>query len=77
MMIQNSTDFQNYVVWICENGTWRIPAWQYREGKWYSPYGIENQAHVAPDQEQVGQSLCSTRLGLSVTYGERLLSLGG
>jgi transglutaminase-like putative cysteine protease len=42
-VIQNSTDFQNYIVWICENGTWKIPDWEYRSGKWYSPYGIENQ----------------------------------
>jgi transglutaminase-like putative cysteine protease len=41
-VIQNSTDFQNYVVWICENGTWKIPDWEYRGGKWYSAYGIEN-----------------------------------
>jgi Transglutaminase-like superfamily len=41
-VIQNSTDFQNYVIWICENGTWRIPDWEYRAGKWYSAYAIEN-----------------------------------
>jgi hypothetical protein len=41
-VIQNSTDFQNYVIWICENGTWKIPEWEYRLGKWYSVYGIEN-----------------------------------
>ncbi len=41
-VIQNSTDFQNYIIWICENGTWKIPDWQYRDGKWYSPFGIEN-----------------------------------
>jgi hypothetical protein len=41
-VIQNSTDFQNYIVWICENGTWKIPEWEYRDAKWYSPYGIEN-----------------------------------
>ena len=41
-VIQNSTDFQNYVIWICENGTWKIPEWDYRAGKWFSPYGIEN-----------------------------------
>jgi hypothetical protein len=41
-VIQNSTDFQNYVIWIRENGTARIPDWEYRGGKWYSPYGIEN-----------------------------------
>ena len=41
-LIQNSTDFQNYVIWICEDGTWKQPDWEYRDGKWYSPYGIEN-----------------------------------
>ena len=41
-VIQNSTDFQNYVIWIFENGTWKMPDWQYRDGKWYSPFGIEN-----------------------------------
>jgi hypothetical protein len=42
-VIQNSSDFQNYVVWICEDGTWKIPDWEYREGKWYSAYGLQNQ----------------------------------
>ena len=41
-LIQNSTDFQNYVIWICEDGTWKIADWVFRRGKWYSPYGIEN-----------------------------------
>ena len=41
-LIQNSTDFQNYVIWIRENGTGKQPDWEYRGGKWYSPYGIEN-----------------------------------
>ena len=41
-VIQNSTDFQNYVIWMCENGTWKIADWEYRGGKWYSRYGIEN-----------------------------------
>ena len=41
-LIQNSTDFQNYVVWLCEDGTWKIADWEYRGGKWYSTYGIEN-----------------------------------
>jgi len=41
-VLQNSTDFQNYVIWICENGTWKQPDWDYRDGKWYSTYGIEN-----------------------------------
>ncbi len=41
-LIQNSTDFQNYVIWICEDGRWKQPDWEYRHGKWFSPYGIEN-----------------------------------
>jgi transglutaminase-like putative cysteine protease len=41
-VIQNSTDFQNYIVWLCENGTWKIADWEYRGGRWLSPYGIEN-----------------------------------
>ncbi len=41
-VIQNSTDFQNYVIWIRENGVWKIADWEYRGGKWFSPYGIEN-----------------------------------
>jgi hypothetical protein len=41
-LIQNSTDFQNYVIWIREDGTWKQPDWVYRDGKWSSPYGIEN-----------------------------------
>ncbi len=41
-LIQNSTDFQNYVIWIQEAGTWKQPDWEYRGGKWFSPYQIEN-----------------------------------
>ncbi len=41
-LIQNNNDFQNYVVWVCENGIWKQPDWEYRGGNWYSPYGIEN-----------------------------------
>lgn len=41
-LIQNNTDFQNYVIWIREGGTWKQPDWEYRDSKWYSPYGIEN-----------------------------------
>jgi transglutaminase-like putative cysteine protease len=41
-LIQNSTDFQNYVIWVRENGIWKQPDWEYRNGKWYSPHGIEN-----------------------------------
>jgi len=28
-LIQNSTDFQNYVIWIRENGTDKQPDWEY------------------------------------------------
>jgi Transglutaminase-like superfamily len=41
-VIQNNTDFQNYVIWIVEDGTSKTPDWEYRSGRWYSPYGIEN-----------------------------------
>jgi transglutaminase-like putative cysteine protease len=41
-LIQNSTDFQNYVIWIREDGTWKQPDWEFRDGKWFSPYHIEN-----------------------------------
>ncbi len=41
-VIQNSTDFQNYVIWLREDGTGKQPEWDYRDGKWYSAYGIEN-----------------------------------
>ena len=30
------------MIWIREDGRWKGPGWEYREGKWYSPYGIEN-----------------------------------
>jgi Transglutaminase-like superfamily len=51
-LIQNSTDFQNYVIWICEDGRWKIADWEYRSGQWHSPYGIENRRtfrKVAPN----------------------------
>ncbi len=41
-LIQNNTDFQNYVIWIREDGAWKQPDWEYRDGKWHSPYRIEN-----------------------------------
>ena len=41
-VIQNNADFQNYVIWVRENGTWKIADWEQRGGKWFSPYGIEN-----------------------------------
>jgi transglutaminase-like putative cysteine protease len=41
-LVQNNMDFQNYMVRVCENGRWKSPGREYRDGKWYSPYGIEN-----------------------------------
>jgi transglutaminase-like putative cysteine protease len=41
-LIQNNTDMQNYAIWVRENGTWKFADWEYRGGKSYSPYGIEN-----------------------------------
>jgi transglutaminase-like putative cysteine protease len=42
-VIQNNTDFQNYVVWVREDGRWTFADWDNRGGRWYSPYDIENQ----------------------------------
>jgi Transglutaminase-like superfamily len=41
-LIQNNSDFQNYAIWISEDGGWKQPDWEYRNGKWFSPYGVEN-----------------------------------
>jgi transglutaminase-like putative cysteine protease len=41
-LIQNNTDMQNYAIWVRENETWKFADWEYRDGKSYSPYGIEN-----------------------------------
>ncbi len=41
-LIQNNSDFQNYVVWLIEDGQSKMPDWEYRDGKWFSPYGVEN-----------------------------------
>jgi transglutaminase-like putative cysteine protease len=41
-LIQNSTDCQNYAIWVREVGTWKFADWEMRSGKWYSPYGVEN-----------------------------------
>ncbi len=41
-LIQNSTDFQNYIIWLREAGKWKIADWEFRDGRWYSRYGIEN-----------------------------------
>jgi transglutaminase-like putative cysteine protease len=41
-VIQNNTDFQNYVVWVRERGRWILAEWENRDGQWNSPYGIEN-----------------------------------
>lgn len=40
--IQNNPWFQNYSIWMRENGQWKQPEWQYRSGRYLSPYGIEN-----------------------------------
>jgi len=41
-LIQNNNDFQNYVIWLIEEGQSKVPDWEYRDGKWFSPYGVEN-----------------------------------
>lgn len=41
-LIQNNNDFQNYVIWIIEDGQSKMPEWEYRQGHWLSPYGVEN-----------------------------------
>ena len=41
-VIQNSSDFQNYVIWMVEGGRAKMAEWEYRGGKWFSPYGIQN-----------------------------------
>ncbi len=41
-VIQNSTDMQNYSIWVRENDEWNRTEWERRDGRWYSPYGIEN-----------------------------------
>lgn len=41
-LIQNNADYQNYVVWMRVDGQWKIAQWEYRDGKWFSAYGIEN-----------------------------------
>jgi transglutaminase-like putative cysteine protease len=41
-VIQNSTDMQNYSIWVCANEEWNRTDWERRDGRWYSPYGIEN-----------------------------------
>jgi hypothetical protein len=47
-LIQSSSDFQNYVIWIREDGTWKQPDWEYRAGRWRSPYKIENRRTFRP-----------------------------
>jgi transglutaminase-like putative cysteine protease len=41
-LIQNNNDFQNYVIWIIEEGVSKMPDWVFRQGRWDSPYGVEN-----------------------------------
>jgi transglutaminase-like putative cysteine protease len=40
--VQNNPWFQNYSVWVQENGEWRQPQWTRREGGWDSDYGVEH-----------------------------------
>jgi transglutaminase-like putative cysteine protease len=41
-LIQNNNDFQNYVIWIVEDGISKMPEWEFRQGRWFSPYGVES-----------------------------------
>jgi len=40
--IQNNRWFENMAIWISRNGQWKQPEWQYQNGSYVSPYGIEN-----------------------------------
>ena len=40
--IQNNKWFENLAIWISQNGQWKQPEWQYQNGTYVSPYGIEN-----------------------------------
>ena len=40
--IQNNKWFQNYIIWINQNGEWKQPEWRYQDGSYISDYGIEN-----------------------------------
>ena len=40
--IQNNKWFQNYSIWISQNGQWKQPEWRYQNGSYVSDYGIEN-----------------------------------
>lgn len=41
-LIQNNKWFQNYALWIRENGQQFIPAFHFNNGKYVSDYGVEN-----------------------------------
>ena len=40
--IQNNKWFQNYAIWISQNGRWKNPEWRYQSGSYVSNYGVEN-----------------------------------
>jgi hypothetical protein len=40
--IQNNRWFQNYSVWVRENGQKKQPSWTYQNGRYISDYGLEN-----------------------------------
>jgi len=40
--IQNNKWFQNYAIWINENGQQKIPEWRFVDGKYVSDYRISN-----------------------------------
>ena len=40
--LYRAVDLDRWSFWIIEDGTSKTPDWEYRSGKWYSPYGIEN-----------------------------------
>ena len=40
--VQNNPWFQNYAVWIKDAGKQRLAEWEYKDGKYTSPYNIEN-----------------------------------
>lgn len=40
--IQNNPWFQNYAVWMRENGTPRLTTWTYRNGRYFTDHGVDN-----------------------------------
>jgi len=41
-LVQNNRWFQNYSIWIREEGQWKRPTWSYKGGKYISDYGVEH-----------------------------------